>query len=180
MTTRSYMAVLLTGVTVAAILGAVLWRQKIPIPSEHHAKHLRAIDHDPRAVDWASEHYKAGVVTNVGVVDEHGTVWPTSLVDLDSGDWMIVTDYHQRTHLGYIRARREWISVVCPPLCPEKLTTDRRLENMFPQRDPSGTPVARALSAGGKKVTHVFTNGVWLEVGETANGIPTNTTHQRL
>ena len=65
-----------------------------------------------------------------------------------------------RRCFGFISVSNIWIEVYHPGLVQSTAP-----EYGFPQKDASGTPVARALSSGRKKVTHIFQAGRWVAQG---------------
>ena len=105
-----------------------------------------------RSIDWSMEQGEAMVVTNCGDINADSVP-----------DYMVVKDNQARGYSGFISVTGSWTSVRHVPYIRGKPPVGREGEYMFPQRDPSGTPVARAWSAGGDAVTHIFTNGTWKE-----------------
>jgi hypothetical protein len=105
-----------------------------------------------RQVDWAMEQDEAMVVTNFGGLPSGG-----------QSDFMVVKDNRQQRYSAYISVTGAWIHVLYPGWLKCGPPLGREGEFMFPQQNPDGTPVARAMYAGGETITHVFTNGIWRE-----------------
>jgi hypothetical protein len=107
--------------------------------------------HNLGAIDWAQEQDEAMVVTNFGGLAGGGP-----------RDFMVVKNNRQQRYFAYIPVTGVWVNVLYPGYIRSGPPPGREGEFMFPQRNPDGTPVARALPAG-EVVTHMFTNGIWRE-----------------
>jgi len=77
---------------------------------------------------------------------------------------MVVKDNRRKQYSAFINRTGTWVEVRYTQEYLQSGPPDgREGEFMFPQRDPHDTPYARAMSAGGIAVTHIFTNGNWEE-----------------
>ena len=119
----------------------------------------RGTIHNLRGIEWAREQGEAMVVTNFGGLPGGGEC-----------DFIRIKDNRRQRNVGYISVSGQWLEVVYPPYVQRALA-GREGDYTFPQRDTNGTPVARALSAGGRVITHIFRNGKWTESNQASQAI---------